>query len=442
MILMFEQQDSDYDLVHERILRIEDDLKTIQNKLPNSNPSRPTPRSLFQNDSPDGVHETTTHRVKRESTTTYSTPEFSKTSGYNRGPSVKYLRKNVHITCTEQEQILEFYIKLRLAIEKGGIYILPIDQITKDSTISQHLVGTTPEEEQSQSNALYTLLSNENIIPNDFVMAQNCLLAYSSRMDGFAALKAMLKLTHPTLTNKRPPTVAPILSETQDIHSYEHSLKNFYLLHKLYNNTVYTPLEKSKQFIQGIDDDQYKEAILRIRNQLDTVQTLGIPLHSDYTIENITSTIINITSEYDTNKTVIRTMHQNDNYKKKSYSRKNNNHSEKQSPRYNQRPRKITKAQCHACKLYGHIVTHCNLLPKVLAIIDFSKQNQTKCKEILRQHIHNNTVDSKKTFVRTLQSLDVLPQDDNSDYYMEDDAIICTLIDNAIKPDEVISSEE
>ena len=87
-------------------------------------------------------------------------------------------------------------------------------------------------------------------------------------------------------------------------------------------------------------------------------------------------------------------------------------------------------------------MTHCLLLPRVLAIIDFSKNNQSKCKEILRQHVHDNTIDSKKTFVRTLQSLHVLPDTDDSDQYMEDDAIICTMIDNAVKPDEVQSSEE
>ena len=80
-------------------------------------------------------------------------------------------------------------------------------------------------------------------------MAQNCLLAYATTMDGFGALKAMLKLTHPTLTMKRPSSNAPILSEAHNIHRYEQSLKNFYLLHKLYNDTTYTPLEKARQYI-------------------------------------------------------------------------------------------------------------------------------------------------------------------------------------------------
>ena len=227
---------------------------------------------------------------------------------------MEYLRKNVNMTCADQDQILEFYIKLRLAIAKGGIYIRPIEDINKQETIVEYTTDSTNADREIQSNALFTLLSNEKFIPNDFVMAQNSLLAYTTTMDGFGALKAMLKLTHPTLNMKRPPSNAPILSESQDIHTYKQSLKNFYLLHKLYNGTTYTQLEKSRQFIQGIDDDQYSDAVVQIRHQLDTVYTMNVKLHDDYTIENLTSTIINITNEYDQNKTIVRTTRQYQNH--------------------------------------------------------------------------------------------------------------------------------
>lgn len=76
-------------------------------------------------------------------------------------------------------------------------------------------------------------------------------------MDGFSALKAMLKLKHPILNKKRPLNVAPLLSESLDMHVYEQSLRNCYLLHTVYNNIVFTPIERTKQFIQGMDNDQY-----------------------------------------------------------------------------------------------------------------------------------------------------------------------------------------
>ena len=74
---------------------------------------------------------------------------------------MEYLQKNVNMTCADQDQILEFYIKLRLVIAKGGIFIKPIEEINKQDTIAQHMPGGNGEDQDIQSNALFTLLSNE-----------------------------------------------------------------------------------------------------------------------------------------------------------------------------------------------------------------------------------------------------------------------------------------
>ena len=115
---------------------------------------------------------------------------------------MEYLRKNVNMTCADQDQILELYIKLHLAIAKGGIFTKPIEDITKQDRIAQHMPDNTDADQEIQSNTLFTLLSNEKFIPNDFVMAENCLLAYTTTLGRFGALKAMLKLIQPTLNMK------------------------------------------------------------------------------------------------------------------------------------------------------------------------------------------------------------------------------------------------
>ena len=76
-----------------------------------------------------------------------------------------YLRKNVVMTCSDTEQILDFYTKLRLAVKKGGIYMIAIEDITKSSSLARHVPGKTYADRLMQSNALYTLLSNEKFIP-------------------------------------------------------------------------------------------------------------------------------------------------------------------------------------------------------------------------------------------------------------------------------------
>ena len=335
---------------------------------------------------------------------------------------------------------MEFYIKFRLTVQKGGIYILPIENITKGASIAQPMPQFQPEDYRSQSNALYTLLSNEAFIPSDFTLAQNCILGFASTMDGFSALKAMLKITHPILNKKRPSNVPPLLSETSDIHAYEQSLRNFYLLHTLYNNVVFKPIEKTKQFIQGMDDDHYAEAVTRIRHQIDTAEALNIPLHEDYDIENIASTIINMSGEYDNTKTIVRTM-------QRRQTRHHNDSTHKPQKVFDHGKRtqtstRFSKTQCHACKKFGHTVQHCTLLPLVLAIWKFRSANTEKCENILKRHVANNTVHSKKTFIRVLKNMQVISEDMDSDDYMDNDVIINTLLENDIIDSDIVDGHD
>ena len=356
------------------------------------------------------------------------------------------MRKNVNITCTEQNQILEFYIKFRLVLEQGGIHIVPIDKIIKNKSIAQDKPGITQEDQRLQSNALFTLLSNEKIIPSDFTMAQNCIQGFASTMDGFGALRAMLKLTHPTLSKKRPSNVPPVLSDSTNIHSYEQNLRNFYLLHKLFSDIEFSPIEKAKQFLQGMDDGQYIEAVQRVQHQLDTFESLKVPLTEDYSIDNMASTIINISSEYENTKTVVNTMRQNSHtsYHNKvhQYDKRTPHTAFQQRPTPRKSTEKIDKAQCFACRQFGHTVTHCRLLPKVLAVLQFKSKYGDKCDTILRQHIRNNTVDSKRVFVRTLQNMNILSQAEDCDKFLEYDIIVNTMTDNGIDNTDLHSDDE
>ena len=86
----------------------------------------------------------------------YFTPPFSTPyrNTYYCGPNIDYLRKNINIACTEQNQILEFYIKFRLVLEQGGIHILPIEKINKHNSIAQDKPGITEEDKRLQSKGI------------------------------------------------------------------------------------------------------------------------------------------------------------------------------------------------------------------------------------------------------------------------------------------------
>ena len=226
---MFHQTKSDYDMLTDCIHRLETDVKNIQQANSNSTKKKLDYKIPFDSDDSSS---TNMPSPKREPKQTPPSTNYEHTK-YYRDPNIDYLRKNANITCSTQEQILEFYIKLRLAISKGGIHIIPIEAITKNNSIAHQMTNMTSSDLLTLSNALFTLLSNENLIPKTFTMAQNCILGYASTMDGFGASQAMLKLTHPLLSRKRPPNVPLVLSNSTDIYSYEQSLQNYYLFHKL-----------------------------------------------------------------------------------------------------------------------------------------------------------------------------------------------------------------
>ena len=429
----FHQQEIDFELLTDRVQRLESNYADMK-KLHKS-----SKRLSFTSDSDTSNDNKPTQQPSNSFTTPKHNIGYS--TSYYRGPNLDYLRKNVNVTCSEQNQILEFYIKFRLALQPGGIFVLPIDEITKYKSIAQDKPGITAEDQRLQSNALFTLLSNEKIIPSDFTMAQNCILGFASTMDGFGALRAMLKLTHPTLSKQRPSNIPPVLSESTDIHSYEQSLRNFYLPHKLFSNTEYKPIEKAKQFLRGIDDDQYNDAVQRVQHQLDTVESLNVPLNEDYDIENIASTIINISGEYLNTKAVINTMNDHFKHRKPSYQPKRH-YTEKQMPVQRSKNDKVDKTQCYACKLFGHTVTHCRLLPKVLAILQFKEKHTDKCSTILKQHIRNNTIESKRIFVRTLQNMEIISTDEDFDTLMHHDFIVNPITDNGFDDTDFQSDME
>ena len=107
-----------------------------------------------------------------------------------------------------------------------------------------------------QANTLYVFLCNEDIIPQEFIFAQNCIKSFSTIMDGFQTLRRMLILVHPLLNNCRPPTEPPI-TNTGDLYLYEQELRNFYILHEIYGWSEYIDLDKSRQFREGLDGDEY-----------------------------------------------------------------------------------------------------------------------------------------------------------------------------------------
>ena len=267
-------------------------------ELPPTNPVTPqktTTSRLFQNKWPTNIddnHVQDHHRMNIPQRSSANSPS-QHTTPY-QGVRTDIIRKNVKLSCQDEQQLLDFYIKLRTAMIQAGIFLREINEITEDEDLFEERDGLTSADYRLQANALYGFLCNEDVIPQDFTFAQNCIKSFSSTMDGFQTLKRMLVLVHPLLNNRRPPNEPPYYSDSGDLHLYEQALRNFYLLHEIYGRSKYTDLDKSKQFLEGLDGDDYETERTRLTAILDAVELNNVTLQVKHRITSLASTIMNM----------------------------------------------------------------------------------------------------------------------------------------------------
>ena len=339
--------------------------------------------------------------------------------------NTEYLRKNIKISCADDSHLLEFYRKLRLCVQKGGIFLAQLEDLDPDKPIYEINKIYTIEEVQNQSNALYTLLTNEDIITSDYTQAQNCLSARNDTMDGFGALKNMLTTVHPNFTKKTPPHKPPTLSMSENLHSYEQQLRNYFLLHYLYSGYMPTEIQKSEQYLRGLDDSTYDQAKTRIVTQIDSVNVYGTTLPEKFLMENITGTLLNLSENQPTiNTLTVNALNKDKGYKHNPNNKNRQSYNSSMRTNPNKTWRKpLENIQCHACKTFGHRTSNCNMVGKVLAILDLKQRNESICKTILQSHIEKNSPHKRLAIIKTLQSTDMLPNDAPAEEYILDSDI-------------------
>ncbi len=357
---------------------------------------------------------------------------------YNKMINTEYLRKHIKISCSDDSTLLEFYIKLRLLIKKGGIYLKPLDELSVDAQIYEEKMGYTTADYMNQSNGLHTLLSNEEIIPIEYTKAQNCIQATSDTMNGFAALKSMLTTVHPKFTKTQPDTTPPLYSMYNDLHLYEQSIRTYYLKHFLYDGYQRPELHKTEQYLKGLDAPEYENAKQRLIVQMDNLKIFGGDLPDQYNLTNISGTITNMdpylhASTTPTVNTMQRSNHTN---RPRSYQQGQTRSRETQN-----QLKQYTNTQCGACKLFGHRTNDCRHVGKILAVMDLQRTNPKLCSKILNSHIQKNNPDKRMKIIQSLQTINAIPQHANVDDYMLTDIIDDTITHTVNLTDNVIPDE-
>ena len=123
-------------------------------------------------------------------------------------------------------------------------------------------------------------------------------------MDGFQTLMRMLVLVHPLLNNRRPPNEMPLLSDSAGFHLYEQEMLNYYLLHEIYGRSEYIALDKSKQFLDGLDGDKYEIERTRLTAILDAVKLNNAELQMKHHITSLANTTMNMKNKNNVSKTM------------------------------------------------------------------------------------------------------------------------------------------
>ena len=328
----------------------------------------------------------------------------------------EYLRKNVKVSCSDDSNLLEFYMKLRISIQKGGIFLTNLENIKIDKPIYDIQQHMTSSDYEAQSHALFAILSNEDVIPTDYVHATNCITAMNETMNGFGALKNMLMTVHPSLTRTLPPKIPPTLSTHSDLHTYDQALRNFYLKNYLYTGFQHSDIEKSEQYVKSLDTSQYQNAKQRIITQIDNVKLYGGDMPHQFKLENISGTVLNM-SEYQTNGTSTAQV----NMLQRTYNNQSRDNPQRQPKPTTNRRTPYTKVQCGACKTFGHKAAECHLAGKVLAINQLQAKSPELCKQILASHIVKNKPDRRLAIIKQLQQAQFIDDSTEAEDYLLDE---------------------
>ena len=158
-------------------------------------------------------------------------------------------------------------------------------------------------------------------------------------------------------------------------------------------------------------------------NQIDNIRNFGGDVPEQYTITAISGTIQNM-NEYGQKFTptvnVMQRMRKRNN---NAYSPPAESSTSKPTMR-----KKLVNSQCSGCKTFGHKMIDCNIIGKVLAIMELAGTHPALCKKILSNHISKNDPSKRMAVIRSLQQCDVLPNDITAE-----ESILDTLVNETVE---------
>ena len=319
----------------------------------------------------------------------------------NELPPLQYdniMKRVSSVQFTGHENLLVFYYQLFNSLSPYGCYLREVKDIKVDETIcpdSWDGIPITTSRYKVMAACLYQKLASIDVIPLEFTSARNIVNQFAQDNDGY---KVLYSLMAPLIQRDEIETW-PQMSDCTTIHAYALKVTS-YLNSEALKGRLYRQREQVSHFLLGLESDpQFRPAIARARNLMDTRNPTDPSVPSALKLAILPNTIERYMKEENCQAIVRVTNYKEDmepatiraiNYNQRDHRSGDRDHDRSKYRNDTDRAGKSDKP-CSICYHTGHSRNTCNGFAKFLIFRSAEQSTDTATRNKLidsyKQHL-------------------------------------------------------
>ena len=156
------------------------------------------------------------------------------------------------------DDIIIFYLQLKSQGETYNIHLIDITEVQPDKDLCP--TGISQAARKKISLAIFQKIQDENTRDATYTELQHIMEQLSRTSDGYEALLELLRRVHPNLDDEHEEYESRKLSQCDyNLYTLNKHLRNYFTQEEI-NGRPYGAKEKSKIYLDSLDDDTYKDA--------------------------------------------------------------------------------------------------------------------------------------------------------------------------------------
>ena len=170
------------------------------------------------------------------------------------GLDIKNFHSQFKSPLRSDADIFNFYNQLRSQGKNYHIYLVDINEITKDNDLCPK--GVHKAARDTMAMAIYQKLQDENTRDATYKTLENCMELSSATSDGFRVLRELLRKVHPQLKKKEKIHDIPWLSQCDyDLYKLGKHLSMYFDQQEM-KGRLHNAKEKAQLYLERLDDDR------------------------------------------------------------------------------------------------------------------------------------------------------------------------------------------